>query len=68
MNSAWEIVQNYPLAPSSYCYRCRHLLKSGDMFVTVAKDLRRPGWGKFNRKLKADHTMWFKSHVAGECK
>ena len=58
----FEIVQVSALSPHSYCYRCKHLLRPGQEYEMVYKDLRKPGWSSFNRRLKADHTMALKAH------
>lgn len=56
--TGFEIVQAW-----SDCVTCKKPFKEGDAYRMRAFDLRRKGWSKFNRRLKADHTMRILAHV-----
>lgn len=56
------VCQVDPFSPSSYCYRCRYLLKPGEEIYLA----RRPipvRWGKQRKKLKGNTDVTFKQHV-----
>lgn len=48
------------------CAGCHRPILEGEPYRMRLFDLRRKGWSKFNRKLKADHTMQLIAHVVCE--
>lgn len=56
--SQLEIVQT-----KEPCISCGLPFKERDKYRMRSFDLRRKGWSKFNRRLKADHTMQLIAHV-----
>lgn len=60
---AIEVVQKCGISSHGYCFRCRKHMKGGEQIQCVPYDLKHNVYRKRNKKLGADHVLWFHAHV-----